>query len=98
MLDPYSSFNLDNGEIQQLLALRDADDYVCSVKFTREGNCVAVGTPQGSVELWDVGAMKKVKNSLLYPAVQGSLLSQKIVRDVDPRGLPFRTFAKISDF
>ena len=47
------------------MALRDADDYVCSVKFTREGNCVAVGTPQGIVELWDVGAMKKVRNGSL---------------------------------
>ena len=56
---------LENGEIQQLMALQDADDYVCSVKFTREGNCVAVGTPQGIVELWDVGAMKKVKLKVL---------------------------------
>ena len=42
------------------MALQDADDYVCSVKFTRDGNCIAVGTPQGDVELWDVGEMKKV--------------------------------------
>ena len=43
------------------MALQDADDYVCSVKFTRDGNCIAVGTPQGDVELWDVGEMKKVR-------------------------------------
>ena len=50
----------DNGEIQQLMDLGEADDYVCSVKFTGDGNYIAVGTPRGDVELWDVGAMKKV--------------------------------------
>lgn len=54
-------WNADNGEIHQLMALQDADDYVCSVKFTRDGNCIAVGTPQGDVELWDVGEMKKLR-------------------------------------
>ena len=49
------------------MALQDADDYVCSVKFTRDGNCIAVGTPQGDVELWDVGEMKKV---LIYNALR----------------------------
>ena len=49
------------------MALQDADDYVCSVKFTRDGNCIAVGTPQGDVELWDVGEMKKV---LIYKALR----------------------------
>jgi WD40 repeat protein len=43
------------------LELEGADDYVCSVRWIKEGNCLAVGNAQGEIALWDVEQMKRVR-------------------------------------
>ena len=49
------------GEIQQLMELEDPADYVCSVKWIKEGNVLAVGNLHGEISLWDVEQMKKMR-------------------------------------
>jgi len=54
-------WNAANGEIQQLMELEDPADYVCSVKWIKEGNVLAVGNLHGEISLWDVEQMKKMR-------------------------------------
>lgn len=54
-------WNAANGEIQQLLELEGPEDYVCSVKWVKEGNFLAVGNSQGDVALWDVEHFKRLR-------------------------------------
>jgi len=54
-------WNAANGEIQQLMELEDPTDYVCSVKWIKEGNVLAVGNLHGEISLWDVEQMKKMR-------------------------------------
>ena len=49
------------GEIQQLLELESPEEYVCSVRFIKEGNILGVGTSTGEVQLWDVENIKKMR-------------------------------------
>lgn len=46
-------WNADNGEIEQLLSLRDPDSYVCSVSWSQRTNCLAVGLSNNTIQLWD---------------------------------------------
>ncbi len=55
-------WNAASGEIQQLLELEAPEDYVCSVKWLKEGNILAVGNLHGEIALWDVEQMKKVRS------------------------------------
>jgi cell division cycle protein 20 (cofactor of APC complex) len=50
-----------SGEIQQLMELESPEDYVCSVKWIKEGNVLAVGNLFGDTAIWDVEQMKKVR-------------------------------------
>jgi WD40 repeat protein len=43
-------WNGGTGTIQQLLTL-EGSDYVCSVSWIQEGNCLAVGTSMGVVQV-----------------------------------------------
>lgn len=70
-------------EIQQLLELPDPDDYVCSVKFMKEGNHLAVGTASsGDVELWDVEQVKKLRTMAGHTERVGSLSWNQVMRRV----------------
>ena len=40
------------------------DDYVCSLKWIKEGNILAVGNSQGEISLWDVDRMSRVRKML----------------------------------
>ena len=57
----HASFFFQIGEIQQLMELEDPADYVCSVKWIKEGNVLAVGNLHGEISLWDVEQMKKMR-------------------------------------
>jgi WD40 repeat protein len=43
-------WNAGTGKIQQLLTL-EGSDFVCSVGWIQEGNCLAVGTSMGVVQV-----------------------------------------------
>ena len=66
-------WNAANGEIQQLLELEAPEDYVCSVKWIREGNFLAVGNFHGEVSLWDVEQIRKIRTMTGHSDRVGSL-------------------------
>lgn len=53
-------WNAGTGSIDQLLEL-EGNDYVCSLSWIQDGNCLAVGTTAGTVELWDCSRNKKLR-------------------------------------
>ena len=66
-------WNAANGEIQQLLELEAPEDYVCSVKWVREGSILAVGNFHGEVSLWDVEQIRKIRTMPGHSDRVGSL-------------------------
>ena len=66
-------WNAASGEIQQLLELETPEDFVCSVKWIREGNLLAVGNFHGEVSLWDVEQIRKVRTMTGHTDRVGSL-------------------------
>jgi cell division cycle protein 20 (cofactor of APC complex) len=66
-------WNAASGEIQQLMELESPEDYVCSVKWIKEGNILAVGNLYGEVSLWDVEQMKKIRTMNGHADRVGSL-------------------------
>ncbi|KAG8178686.1 hypothetical protein JTE90_011613 [Oedothorax gibbosus] len=54
-------WNGSTGEISQLLDLPTMDEYISSVSWLPEGNILAVGTSTAEVQLWDVGAEKRIR-------------------------------------
>ncbi|XP_033125629.1 cell division cycle protein 20 homolog isoform X2 [Anneissia japonica] len=55
-------WNATSGEIQQLVQLDNADEYIASVSWIPEGNYLAVGTSNGDVQLWDIEQQKRLRN------------------------------------
>ena len=49
------------------------DDYVTSVKWACDGNCVAIGTSNADVQLWDTNRMKQVRSLKGHAARVGAL-------------------------
>ena len=43
------------------MELESPEDYVCSVKWIKEGNVLAVGNLFGEIALYDVEQMKKMR-------------------------------------
>ncbi|KAM5260519.1 cell division cycle protein 20 homolog B [Hipposideros larvatus] len=48
-------------------------NYISSVRWIKEGNCLAVGTSEGEVQLWDVVTKKLLRNMLGHLSVVGAL-------------------------
>lgn len=71
------------GDIQQLMELEGADDYVCSVKWIKDGNCLAVGNSRGEVALWDVGQVKRIRLMQGHSDRVGSLSWNEVRCSVD---------------
>ncbi|XP_072391182.1 cell division cycle protein 20 homolog [Diabrotica undecimpunctata] len=65
-------WNAGTGNIEQLLEL-EGNDYVCSLAWIQEGHCLAVGTTNGTVELWDCSRSKKLRIMEGHSARVGSL-------------------------
>ncbi|XP_023018286.2 cell division cycle 20 protein fzy [Leptinotarsa decemlineata] len=65
-------WNAGTGNIDQLLEL-EGNDYVCSLSWTQDGNCLAVGNTNGTVELWDCERAKKLRIMEGHSARVGSL-------------------------
>ncbi|KAG9406572.1 ubiquitin-protein transferase activating protein [Aphanomyces cochlioides] len=53
-------WNAASGEIDELMAL-DGDDYISSVSWIQEGNTLAIGTSQSTVQLWDAHAARHLR-------------------------------------
>ncbi|CAG9822770.1 unnamed protein product [Phaedon cochleariae] len=65
-------WNAGTGNIEQLLEL-EGNDYVCSLAWIQDGNCLAVGTTNGTTELWDCSRSKKLRIMEGHSARVGSL-------------------------
>nr|XP_012312735.1 cell division cycle protein 20 homolog B isoform X3 [Aotus nancymaae] len=48
-------------------------NYISSVSWIKEGTCLAVGTSEGEVQLWDVVTKKRLRNMLGHLSVVGTL-------------------------
>nr|XP_055188849.1 cell division cycle protein 20 homolog B isoform X3 [Nyctereutes procyonoides] len=48
-------------------------NYISSVSWIKDGNCLAVGTSEGEVQLWDVITKKRLRNMLGHLSVVGAL-------------------------
>ncbi|XP_039725834.1 cell division cycle protein 20 homolog B [Pteropus medius] len=71
-----SSAYIWNGETHngiENVDLRLTCNYVSSVSWIKEGNCLAVGTSEGEVQLWDVVTKKRLRNMLGHLSVVGAL-------------------------
>ncbi|XP_072606033.1 cell division cycle protein 20 homolog B isoform X3 [Vulpes vulpes] len=48
-------------------------NYISSVSWIKDGNCLAVGTSEGEVQLWDMVTKKRLRNMLGHLSVVGAL-------------------------
>uniref|UniRef100_A0A2I3H9U4 Cell division cycle 20B n=1 Tax=Nomascus leucogenys TaxID=61853 RepID=A0A2I3H9U4_NOMLE len=48
-------------------------NYISSVSWIKEGTCLAVGTSEGEVQLWDVVTKQRLRNMLGHLSVVGAL-------------------------
>ncbi|KAL7066677.1 hypothetical protein ACR3K2_28860 [Cryptosporidium serpentis] len=53
-------WNASTSKVTNLMSLPE-QDLVTSVSWTQQGNHVAIGTRQGSVQIWDITAQKKIR-------------------------------------
>ncbi|XP_050308762.1 cell division cycle protein 20 homolog [Anthonomus grandis grandis] len=65
-------WNAGTGNIDQLLEL-EGNDYICSLAWIHEGDCLAVGTTHGTVELWDCARKKRLRIMNGHSARVGAL-------------------------
>ncbi|CAG9769326.1 unnamed protein product [Ceutorhynchus assimilis] len=65
-------WNAGTGNIDELMAL-EGNDYVCSLAWIQEGDYLAIGTTQGTVELWDCSRAKRLRTMNGHSARVGSL-------------------------
>nr|XP_020752782.1 cell division cycle protein 20 homolog B isoform X1 [Odocoileus virginianus texanus] len=62
----------DHNRIENIY-LRLTCNYISSVSWIKEGTCLAVGTSEGEVQLWDVVTKKRLRNMLGHLSVVGAL-------------------------
>ncbi|XP_040195364.1 cell division cycle protein 20 homolog B [Rana temporaria] len=65
-----------NGEsniVTQSLHLDSPSTYVSSVSWMSGGTCLAIGTSDGEVQLWDIETQKRLRNMLGHMSVVGAL-------------------------
>eukprot|EP00794_Sanderia_malayensis_P011147 gene11147-12319_t len=65
-------WNATTSEVYQLLQADD-NELITSVSWVKEGNVLAVGFDNGTVELWDADAMKKVRTMRGHAGRVGSM-------------------------
>ncbi|XP_069078104.1 cell division cycle protein 20 homolog B [Pleurodeles waltl] len=53
--------------------LSSSSKYISSVSWIKEGACLAVGTSDGEVQLWDIETKKRLRNMLGHVSVVGAL-------------------------
>ncbi|XP_008838620.1 cell division cycle protein 20 homolog B isoform X2 [Nannospalax galili] len=71
-----SSVCIWNGETHngtEMIDLSLICNYVSSVSWIKEGMCLAMGTSEGEVQLWDIVTKKRLRNMLGHLSVVGAL-------------------------
>ncbi|XP_041483134.1 cell division cycle protein 20 homolog [Lytechinus variegatus] len=66
-------WNANSGEIDHLFQLESPGDYISSVQWLQDTDCLAVGNSMGQVLLWDVSKPKCLRCMAGHPARVGSL-------------------------
>ncbi|KAM6289871.1 LOW QUALITY PROTEIN: cell division cycle protein 20 homolog B [Aegotheles albertisi] len=65
-----------NGGILQAIEnidLNSSSKYISSLAWIREGTCLAIGTSDGEVQLWDIETEKRLRNMFGHLSVVGAL-------------------------
>ncbi|XP_071657952.1 cell division cycle protein 20 homolog B isoform X2 [Patagioenas fasciata] len=65
-----------NGETLQAIesiGLNSSSKYISSLAWIKEGTCLAVGTSDGEVQLWDIETKKRLRNMFGHLSVVGAL-------------------------
>ncbi|NXK28324.1 CD20B protein, partial [Arenaria interpres] len=65
-----------NGETLQAIEsidLNSSSKYISSLAWIKEGTCLAVGTSDGEVQLWDIETKKRLRNMFGHLSVVGAL-------------------------
>lgn len=66
-------WNATSGDIQQLMEMESSEEYVSSVSWVTEGNYLAIGTSNGTIQLWDVEQQKRLRTMPGHAARVGAL-------------------------
>ncbi|XP_059030973.1 cell division cycle protein 20 homolog B isoform X2 [Mustela lutreola] len=66
-------WNGENYNVTENIDLPINCNYVSSVSWVKDGTCLAVGTSEGEVQLWDVVTKKRLRNMLGHLSVVGAL-------------------------
>ncbi|XP_025051928.1 cell division cycle protein 20 homolog B [Alligator sinensis] len=65
-----------NGETHQSIEsidLNSSAKYISSIAWIKEGTCLAVGTSDGEVQLWDIETKKRLRNMVGHLSVVGAM-------------------------
>ncbi|NXT56730.1 CD20B protein, partial [Pluvianellus socialis] len=65
-----------NGETLQAIEsidLNSSSKYISSLAWIKEGTCLAIGTSDGEVQLWDIETKKRLRNMFGHLSVVGAL-------------------------
>ncbi|OQR89918.1 hypothetical protein THRCLA_09512 [Thraustotheca clavata] len=65
-------WNASTGSIDELMSM-EGDDYISSVSWIQEGNTLAIGGSDSTVQLWDADACKRLRTLDGHSARVGSL-------------------------
>uniref|UniRef100_A0A8C8ZU39 Cell division cycle 20B n=1 Tax=Prolemur simus TaxID=1328070 RepID=A0A8C8ZU39_PROSS len=68
-----SIWNGENHKRTEIIDLSLTCNYISSVSWIKQGTCLAVGTSEGEVQLWDVVTKKRLRNMLGHLSVVGAL-------------------------
>jgi len=66
-------WNATSGDIQQLMEMESSEEYVSSVAWVTEGNYLAIGTSNATIQLWDVEQQKRLRTMSGHAARIGAL-------------------------
>ncbi|KAM4049649.1 cell division cycle protein 20 homolog B [Anomaloglossus baeobatrachus] len=66
-------WNSEDNNVAQTICLHSPSTYVSSVSWISTGSCLAVGTSNGEVQLWDIETQKRLRNMLGHMSVVGAL-------------------------
>ena len=74
-----NSVYLWNGNTQETKLLMQNNDYISSVSWMECGTCIAIGLPNGSVQLWDTNKMTQIRKMSGHIQRVGSLAWNKYI-------------------
>ncbi|XP_069820849.1 cell division cycle protein 20 homolog B [Dendropsophus ebraccatus] len=66
-------WNTENNSVSQTILLPSPSMYVSSVSWISAGSCLAVGTSNGEVQIWDTETQKRLRNMHGHMSVVGAL-------------------------